>query len=86
MDEQLPGEPSAATAQLQSKEKKEAEPAKAAPSQPAPIPLSSSQTVQQPPMPSAVDFQKTRHSQYDAVIARMKQAERQTHGAYKPTL
>lgn len=28
------------------------------------------------PKPAPVDFQKTRHSQYDAVIARMKQAEK----------
>lgn len=29
--------------------------------------------------PSVTDFQKIRHSQYDAVIARMKRAELQTH-------
>lgn len=29
-------------------------------------------------MPSAAEFQKTRHSQYDAVIARLKQAELQS--------
>lgn len=43
----------------------EKEPVQAAPSMPPP-----SRTYQ--------DFQKTRHSQYDAVIARMKQAEKKT--------
>lgn len=42
------------------------------------------ETVQEVPSPPSTppspypDFQKTRHSQYDAVIARMKQAERKT--------
>lgn len=36
-------------------------------------------TLQAPsPLHTYQEFQKTRHSQYDAVIARMKQAERKT--------
>lgn len=34
------------------------------------------------PMPQRSDFQRSRHSQYDAVIARLKQAELQTGGKY----
>lgn len=46
-------------------------------------PLPEKETVQAAPsmpLPSHTyqDFQKTRHSQYDAVIARMKQAEKKT--------
>jgi len=77
MEAPLPDE----ATQLQPKEKKE--PEKALPSQPAPV---SPQLASQGALPNATDFQKTRHSQYDAIIARMKQAELQTHGAYKPTL
>lgn len=40
------------------------------PIQPTPSAQTASRTYQ--------DFQKTRHSQYDAVIARMKQAEKKT--------
>ena len=52
---------------------------------PAPAPV---RTAPQPPPevprgPVRQDFQRTRHSQYDAVIARMKQAELQT-GRYHP--
>lgn len=42
-------------------------------------------TAQKQPMPSGTsqgDFQRTRHTQYDAVIARMKQAEKKTSGFY----
>ncbi len=80
METSLPDEATAAS-QLQPKEKKE--PEKALPSQPAPV---SPQLASRNAIPNAADFQKTRHSQYDAIIARMKQAELQTHGAYKPML
>lgn len=80
MEDPLPDEATAAS-QLHSKEKKE--PEKALPSQAAPV---SHQLASQGTIPTAADFQKTRHSQYDAIIARMKQAELQTHGAYKPML
>ncbi|NLO86227.1 MAG: hypothetical protein GX096_12525 [Clostridiales bacterium] len=41
--------------------------------------------AQKQPLPSGTsqgDFQRTRHTQYDAVIARMKQAEKKTSGFY----
>ena len=44
------------------------QPRKAAPKEPESAPNR--------PAPSPADFQKIRHSQYDAVIARMKQAEK----------
>lgn len=55
----------------------------AAPEPKAPLP--EKETVQIPPpapTPSRTyqEYQKTRHSQYDAVIARMKQAEKKTTG------
>ena len=71
METSLPDEATAAS-QLQPKEKKE--PEKALPSQPAPV---SPQLASRNAIPNAADFQKTRHSQYDAIIARMKQAELQ---------
>ena len=83
MEETLPSGPSAAPkTQVEAKK----EPAQAANSQPIPIPPAFPQPAAQAATPGAVDFQKTRHSQYDAIIARMKLAERQTYGAYKPTL
>lgn len=39
--------------------------------------------IQAPVTAAATDFQQTRHRQYDAVIARMKQAELRTNG-YNP--
>lgn len=83
MEESLPeGPPTASKTQAEAKK----EPAQAANSQPIPTPPAFPQPAAQAAMPGAVDFQKTRHSQYDAIIARMKLAERQTHGAYRPTL
>ncbi|MCI6040281.1 MAG: hypothetical protein MR742_07190 [Clostridiales bacterium] len=49
----------------------------ARPSLPVPPP-----EVPRGPMPQRSDFQRTRHSQYDAVIARLKQAELQA-GNYR---
>ena len=54
------------------------------PAKPAEPELKSKQERPQPPpevprsMPNPADYQKTRHSQYDAVIARLKQAELQS--------
>lgn len=53
----------------------------AAPEPQNPLPEKESvQATPSMPLPSHTyqDFQKTRHSQYDAVIARMKQAEKKT--------
>lgn len=53
----------------------------ATPEPKAPLPENEPvQTAPSMPPPSHTyrDFQKTRHSQYDAVIARMKQAEKKT--------
>lgn len=51
--------------------------------QPEPPPERRPERPQPPPevprvMPTPMEFQKTRHSQYDAVIARLKQAELQS--------
>lgn len=51
--------------------------AKTEPSQNPPARLVPPPEVFVSPQASANDFQRTRHSQYDAVIARMKQAELQ---------
>lgn len=50
-----------------------------------PQPLERPQPPPEIPRVMPSDFQKTRHSQYDAVIARMKQAELQAR-TYHPSL
>lgn len=51
-----------------------------------PAPAASERPQPPPEVPRTMaDFQKTRHSQYDAVIARMKQAELQSR-QYQTTL
>lgn len=53
------------------------------PPAPAPVRTAPPPPPEVPRGPVRQDFQRTRHSQYDAVIARMKQAELQT-GRYHP--